>query len=108
MLFWARKCREVLDEKFQVDWEMLWAYSFRLSQVADVVRGRTFSDLAVRDRKDVKVVEHVEAGGSEYIVTGDEDLLSLKRYKGTIILAAAKLLRTLKRPRTIRRKTRMN
>ncbi len=98
----------VLDEKFQVDWEMLWAYSFRLSQVADLVRARKLSDLAVRDRKDVKVLECAEAGGSRYIVTGDRDLLSLERYKGISIVTAARLLKTLKRPRTLRRKTRMS
>lgn len=87
---------------------MLWAYSFRLSQVADVVRARKLSDLAVRDRKDVKVLECAEAGGSEYIVTGDGDLLSLKRYQGIRILTAAKLLKTLKRPRTLRQKTGVN
>ncbi len=51
-----------LHEKFQVNWEMLWAYSFRLSQFADVVKAKKLSDLAARDREDVKVLEWAEAG----------------------------------------------
>ncbi len=99
---------QVLDEKFKVDWEMLWAYSFRLGQVADVVRTRKLSDVAVRDRKDVKVLECAEAGGSRYIVTGDRDVLSLERYRGISIVTAARLLKTIRGRRSLRLKTGIN
>lgn len=47
---------------------------------------------ASRDIKDNKVLEAAVESGSEIIVTGDRDLLSLKKYGGVLILKPAEFL----------------
>jgi predicted nucleic acid-binding protein len=49
-----------------------------------------------RDREDAKIIECAHSGHSDYIVTGDQDLLSLERYHQTKIVSSTKLLRTLR------------
>ena len=48
-----------------------------------------------RDKKDNKFLECAESAKAEYIVSGDEDLLSLKEYKGICIIKAGKILHLL-------------
>lgn len=87
----------VLQEKFGVDLEVTKDYVLRLNEVTDIVKPRGLLDVVVRDRKDVGVIECADAGGNcEYIITGDRDLLSLKRYKQIKIVTAGELVRTLK------------
>lgn len=45
-----------------------------------------------RDPKDNLFLECAIAGGAEYIVTGDNDLLSLKEFRGVKIISAEELL----------------
>lgn len=45
-----------------------------------------------RDPKDDPVIATALAGKCDYIVTGDKDLLTLKRYKGTTIIAVTDFL----------------
>ena len=48
-----------------------------------------------RDEKDNKFLECAESGKVDYIVSGDEDLLSLKEYKGILIVRTLKILQLL-------------
>ncbi len=86
----------VLGDKFGVDWQATRDYVLRLCEIADIVRPRRLSDLIIRDRKDAKVIECALSGQSEFIVTGDEDLLSLNRYGRIKILPTSKLVSILK------------
>src|SRR3989338_3273116 len=49
-----------------------------------------------RDEKDNKFLECAESAKVDYLVSGDEDLLSLKKYKGTPIVRTGKILQLLK------------
>ncbi len=91
-----RELIQVLDEKFHVDSEMRWAYVVRLSEVSEIVSPMRLSDVTIRDRGDVKVIECGQTGHSQYIVTGDRDLLSLKNYKGIKMVTAGRLLKILR------------
>lgn len=86
----------VLHDKLGVDMEVTRDYAFRLNDVADIVATRKLRDIVVRDREDVKIIKCAYSGGSDYIVTGDRDLLSLKRYRQTKIVAASRLVKILK------------
>ena len=48
-----------------------------------------------RDEKDNKFLECAESGKVDYIVSGDEDLLSLKEYKGIPIVRTWRILQLL-------------
>ena len=48
---------------------------------------------AVRDDDDNRVLEAAVEGKCEYVVTGDEDLLSLQNYGGIKIITPAEFLR---------------
>ena len=49
-----------------------------------------------RDEKDNKFLECAESAKADYLVSGDEDLLSLKEYKGIPIVRTWRVLRLLK------------
>ena len=48
-----------------------------------------------RDEKDNKFLECAESAKADYIISGDEDLLSLKEYKGIPIIRTWKILQIL-------------
>jgi len=49
-----------------------------------------------RDPKDNMVLDTAYQGGAEFIVTGDKDLLVLKKYKGVTIVTPARFVREVK------------
>lgn len=49
-----------------------------------------------RDEKDNKFLECAEGAKADYLVSGDEDLLSLKEYKGMPIIRTWRILQLLK------------
>jgi hypothetical protein len=53
-------------------------------------------DVVKRDPDDNRVLECAQSSGSDYIVTGDKDLLDLKHHAGARILRPAELLMLLK------------
>lgn len=49
-----------------------------------------------RDKKDNKFLECVENAKANYIISGDEDLLSLKKYKNIPIIKSSRILELIK------------
>jgi putative PIN family toxin of toxin-antitoxin system len=86
----------VLENKFKVDPELTRDYVLRLNELSDIATARKLPSKLVRDREDTKIIECAYSGHSDYIVSGDRDLLSLKRYQQTKILSPSELLRILK------------
>ena len=86
----------VLEKKFKVDPELTRDYVLRLNELSDIVTPRKLPGKLVRDREDAKVIECAHSGHSHYIVSGDKDLLSLKRYRQTKIVSPTKFMRTLR------------
>jgi putative PIN family toxin of toxin-antitoxin system len=86
----------VLENKFKADPELTRDYILRLNELSDIVTPRKLPGKLVRDREDAKIIECAHSGHSKYIVTGDGDLLSLKRYQQTKIVTCSKLVRILK------------
>lgn len=50
---------------------------------------------ACRDEKDNKFLECAESSKADYLISGDEDLLSLKEYKGITIIRTWRILQLL-------------
>jgi putative PIN family toxin of toxin-antitoxin system len=82
----------VLEKKFNADPELTRDYVLRLSEHSDIVMARRLSSALVRDREDAKIIECAHSGHSDYIISGDRDLLSLKRYQQTKIVSPSELL----------------
>jgi len=89
----------VLEKKFKLHPELTRDYVLRLNELSDVVTPRKLSGTSVRDRKDAKIIECAHSGRSDYIVSGDRDLLSLKRYQQTEIVSANRLVGILSHER---------
>ena len=89
----------VLEKKFNLDPELTRDYVLRLNELSDIVTPRKLPGKLVRDREDVKVIECAHSGHSDYIVSGDRDLLSLKRYRQTKIVSSSKLVRIIRHER---------
>ena len=90
---------KVLNKKFKAHPELTRDYVLRLNELSDIVPPRKLSATPVRDREDAKIIEYAHSGRSDYIVSGDQDLLSLKRYQQTEIVSPSKLLRILRHER---------
>jgi len=89
----------VLEKKFKADPELTRDYVLRLNELSDIVTPRKLPDKLVRDREDVKIIECAHSGYSNYIVSGDRDLQSLKRYQQTRIISPSELVRILRHER---------
>lgn len=95
--------REILDETARI-----LAQKFRwpaqdvaearsvLSSIAHHVVPHVQLDVVKRDPDDNRVLECAQASGSDYIVTGDKDLLELEKYAGARILRPGEFLSLLR------------
>ena len=63
-----------------------------LHQIATVVKTKSELDIILRDPKDNIILQPAKNIKIDYIVTGDEDLLILKEFKGAKIISPAKFL----------------
>ncbi len=70
-------------------------YLIRIMEVSEVRVPKRVDGIEIRDREDVKILECASSDASDYIVTGDIDLLSLKEYDGIKIIRSRELLRLL-------------
>ena len=89
----------VLEKKFNLDPELTRDYVLRLNEHSDIVTPRKLPGKLVMDREDVKIIECAHSGYSNYIVSGDRDLQSLKRYQQTRIISPSELVRILRHER---------
>lgn len=86
-------CRGILDEiedklryKLRIPRAIVAEYIQVLESNARVVRPKAIESTACRDPNDLMVLGVALSGGAEAIITGDKDLLALKRFKGIKIV----------------------
>ena len=83
-----------LREKFQTPEADIVAYVRQIGRIAEIVRP-TRAVNVLRDEADNRVLECAEAGQVDLIVSGDRDLLRLKRHGAVPIVWPADFVRTL-------------
>ena len=90
----------ILDEvegalrRLGVDETMIEGYLLRLMEISEIVAPKKIEETPLRDRDDIKILECAVSGSSNYIVTGDQDLLTLIEYRGIRILRSIEFLQT--------------
>lgn len=62
-----------------------------LSDVAEIVEPDHVDNSVCRDKHDLPVIGTAAEGNADFIITGDADLLALKRYRGINILTPREL-----------------
>jgi len=94
---------EILDEaveklrnKFKFPEEKISEFTELLLSHSHLVKTKTEINVA-RDKDDNKIIECAIDGKADYIVTGDPDLLVLKKYKNIKIATAREFLEELKK-----------
>ncbi|MFH1850589.1 MAG: putative toxin-antitoxin system toxin component, PIN family [archaeon] len=85
----ARKKFSFIDKTIRDEFIML------LSGLAEIVNPREKINIC-RDKEDNKFIEAALAAKADHIVTGDYDLLEIKKYGGIRILSADEFLRSLR------------
>ncbi len=83
-----------LREKFHTPEAEIVAYVRQIGRIAEIVRPHHAVSV-LRDEADNRVLECAEAGRVDLIVSGDRDLLRLKRYGAVPIVRPADFVRTL-------------
>ncbi|MBI2137721.1 putative toxin-antitoxin system toxin component, PIN family [Candidatus Woesearchaeota archaeon] len=64
----------------------------KISSLSHLIIAPKLNTKLCRDEKDNKFLECAESAKADYIVSGDEDLLSLKEYKGIPIVRTLEVL----------------
>ena len=83
-----------LRDKFHTPEADIVAYVRQIGRIAEIVRP-TRAVSVLRDEADNRVLECAEAGHVDLIVSGDRDLLRLKRHGAVPIVRPADFVRTL-------------
>lgn len=83
---------DVLARKFNFTPERIAEARSMIRDVARTVNPAVRLDVIKEDPDDNKILECASAAGSDYIVSGDEDLLRLGRYDSTKILSVSDFL----------------
>jgi uncharacterized protein len=91
-----RELRTTLRNKFAVDPTELPLLS-QLNEEAEIVAPARFSVRVCRDKSDNVVLATAITGKADLIVTGDDDLLVLKEFRGIRILSPRGFLELLDR-----------
>jgi uncharacterized protein len=87
---------EVLVRKFGATPEEVAEALGIISQAARTVKPAVQLDVIKEDLSDDRILECAVSAGSDYIITGDKDLLRLGRYDGMRVLTVADFLDLLK------------
>jgi predicted nucleic acid-binding protein len=82
----------VLRDKFGWTDEAIKLAQARIADFTEKVHPRRAIDVVKDDPSDNRILECAEAGGSEFIVTGDAHLLKLGQFAGMKILKPAEFL----------------
>ena len=88
--------RRTLRVKFKADPDKLPLLS-ALHEQAEIVAPALLGERVCRDKNDDVVLATALAGKAEIIVTGDDDLLVLKRFRGIRILSPRQFLESIDR-----------
>ena len=85
--------KRVLDyPKFGFTEEQKERFLLLLHKIATIVKTESKLDAIIRDPKDKIILEAANEMKIDYIITGDEDLLVLKEFKGAKIIKPEKFL----------------
>ena len=84
---------ETLRRKFLWPEDRIEEARATLALVTESVKPRVILDVVKDDPDDNKILECAQSAGSEYIVTGDKDLLRLRQYDGMPIITVSHFLR---------------
>ena len=63
-----------------------------------MTEGKLTVNLVSKDPEDNKFLACAQEGQADYLVTGDDDLLTVKGYEGTLIVPPAAFLPVLQSP----------
>jgi len=91
-----RELRRVLRSKFRVNQELVDEFISLLEQETVLEHPSRLPGIKLEDRDDMAIVGAAIAGGAEALVTGDKELLGLKRIEGMEILSPRQFWEKLK------------
>jgi uncharacterized protein len=83
---------EILYRKFGASEDFIAETRALIGQAARVVRPAVQLNVITEDPDDDRILECAVSAGSDYIVTGDKDLLRLKQYDAIRIVSVAEFL----------------
>ena len=91
-----RELRRVLRSKFRVDQDLVDEFISLLEQETVFAHPSPLPGIKLEDRDDVAIVGAAIAGGAEVLITGDKELLGLKRIKRMELLSPRQFWEKLK------------
>ena len=77
---------EKLDKKFKWDREEINLFTKTIREIAEIVKTEEKVNIVKRDPKDNIILECALAGEADLIVSMDQDLIKLKKFKGAGII----------------------
>ena len=91
----VNELRIKLSRKFKVPDDLIFRWEKEISQYAYLVVPKYETDIC-RDPEDNMILDTASAGNADYIVTGDNDLLTLKEFKSIPIITPRQFLERIK------------
>ena len=88
----------ILANKFRWPDEDITEARAVLSSLSQLVVPHIQLDIVQRDPDDNRILECAQSSGSDYVVTGDKDLLDLDHHAGSRIIRPVTFLALLRRP----------
>ncbi|MBI5027032.1 MAG: putative toxin-antitoxin system toxin component, PIN family [Nitrospirae bacterium] len=79
--------KEKLISKIHLPHNITYAIINYLKEVAEIFEAEPIYENICKDKDDIKILGTALSGNARFIITGDEDLLILKRYRKTEIVS---------------------
>jgi putative PIN family toxin of toxin-antitoxin system len=77
---------DILDKKIKLPQKIIKEIMNYLKKIATIQNPSALSKQICRDKNDDVILSLAESSHSDYLITGDKDLLPLKKYKNTKII----------------------
>ena len=88
--------KKVLMEKFNVNINDIDGYISKILSKFIIAKPDVKSQVVVRDEKDTDILKSALSEQCTFLITGDKDLLTLKKVRNTRILTCTELIKELK------------
>jgi len=86
---------DILRKKFKVLPHDIYRLEEEIKDLFDIVYPSQILNI-VRDEADNRIIEAADEAKAEFLISGDKDLLSLKKYKKTSIISANEFIQVMR------------
>lgn len=87
--------RKVMRLKFNIEYDLIQEAVLEMMEITDIIKVGSSVNIQVRDPEDIDILRAAIDSNCDYLITGDKDLLCIKRSNNLNILRTSEFIKIL-------------